>query len=96
VSLRRTHGWDRRSSAGPAAELRRRIHDDGGKAARSRPTRPASPTSAALEASSVRKHVQKELTSAQTASLGFWYVSDSISFLQIESLQVGIQSSMGR
>ena len=41
----------------------------------------ASPTSAALEAVSVRKHVRKGLTSAQTASLKFWYVSDSISSL---------------
>ena len=68
VSLRRTCGWDRRRGVGPAA-------------ARCKLTHPASPTSAALEAASVRKHVRKGLTSAQTASLKFWYVSDSISFL---------------
>jgi hypothetical protein len=45
VCLRRTCGRDRRSGAGPAAELCWHVHDDGGMAARSRPTRLASPTS---------------------------------------------------
>jgi len=40
VSLRRTCGWDQRRGVGPAAELCRHIHDDGGKAARCRPTHP--------------------------------------------------------
>jgi hypothetical protein len=45
VCLRRTCGQDQSSGTGPAVELRRHVHDDGGMAARSRPTRMASPTS---------------------------------------------------
>jgi hypothetical protein len=39
VCLRRTCGQDQSSGTGPAVELRRHVHDDGGMAARSRPTR---------------------------------------------------------